>query len=123
MSDKGHTSGLKILSYLGKKINRKTSDRRQGLMAQLSSRTPLEHAMDLENELIEIQLLVDELEHQGLRYDAELLYGNLIKSVSVLMNKSRFLLLRLVGSTSAHVSDPDDSHAVWTGEVSLSHGC
>ena len=43
--------------------------------------------MDLDNEIIEIQLLVDELEHQGIRYDAELLYANLLKSVSGLMRK------------------------------------
>ena len=66
---RGHTSGLKILAYLGKKINRKTSDRRISLIMKMSLRAPLERVMDLENELIEIQLLVDEMEHQGSRFD------------------------------------------------------
>ena len=93
---RGHTSGLKILVHIGKKINRKTADRRQGLLTQLATRMPIEHVMDLKNELIEIQLLVDELEHQGLRYDAETLYGTLLRSVSILMGKTHAVLFRAV---------------------------
>ena len=82
---KGHTSGLKILAYLGRKINRKTSDRRVTLINQMSSRSPIANVMELENEIIEVQLMLDELEHQGIHFDAEILYANWVKSVSTLM--------------------------------------
>ena len=82
----GQVSGLKILTVLGRKINKKTSYKRLELITKLSSRTPLEHVVDLENELIEIQLLVDELERQGTQYNAEVLYTNLLKSIFVLMS-------------------------------------
>ena len=83
----GQVSGLKILTVLGRKINMKAPYRRSELINKLLSRTPLEHVVDLENELIDIQRLVDEMERQGLQCDAQLLYMTLLKSISVLMGK------------------------------------
>ena len=83
----GQVSGLKILTVLGRKINMKAPYRRSELINKLLSRTPLEHVVDLENELIEIQRLVDEMERQGLQCDAQSLYIILLKSISVLMGK------------------------------------
>ena len=85
-------SGLKRLTVLGRKINKKTSYRRIELITTLSSRKPIDRVVDLENELIEIQLLVDEMERQGVKYNAEALYMNLLKSISVLMGTTNAVL-------------------------------
>ena len=85
---------MKILTVLGRKINKKTSYQTLELMAKLSPRTPIDNVVDLEDELIEIQLLVDEIERQGLQYNAEQLYTNLLKSISVVMDKTHAVLFQ-----------------------------
>ena len=93
---RGHISGLKILAYLGKKINRKTDDRELTLMTQMSTREPIENIMDLENEITEFQFLLIEMNHQGVAYPSAVLFEKLYETIAPSMDKTNSNLIRVL---------------------------
>ena len=57
------------------------------LMNKLNTLRPLEHIMDLEQELFEIQMILDEIEHQGERYNSSSLHLVMDTIIASLMVK------------------------------------
>ena len=78
-------SGLQMLSFLGKKINKKCASRFLSLSNELTDRKPLLSAMDLSKELREISRLTDDLMHQGQPVEDITIYRVLRKAISELL--------------------------------------
>ena len=81
----GKTSGLKILSFIGKKVNKRSSGRWLHISSKLTERKPLQHISELEGELADINVLIDQVTHQGHAFGSKELFKVLHKSIKKLM--------------------------------------
>ena len=90
----GKTSGLKILAYIGKKVNKRSSGRWLHISSKLTERKPLQHISELEGELAEINVLIDQVTHQGHDFSSKEMSGQLSKVATWL----KWAVLHLGGS-------------------------
>ena len=81
-------------------------------MTQMSTREPIDNIMDLENEITEFQLLLDEMNHQGVAYPSAVLFEKLYKTIAPLMEKTNSSLIRVL---QLPVAEYKKSHGVRDG--------
>ena len=81
----GKTSGLKMVSHIGKKINKKCDSRYLDLYRQLTVRNPISSPADLSKELDSITLLIDDLAAQGQPVADTCLFSVLNNAISKLV--------------------------------------
>ena len=81
----GITSGLKILAFLGSKINKKCKGRFLTLNDQLASRVPITGPTQLKAELTTIDNLRQDITHQGQPISTESMYSILRRAISKLL--------------------------------------
>ena len=81
----GQTSGLKIISTLGNKINKRSDGKWLSLNNQITKRAPVSCLSDLGGELREIKKLLSEIRYQGYALGDREIYAIVNKSISLLV--------------------------------------
>ena len=107
---RGHASGLKIIAYVGQKINRRSSDRKRSLKKDLAKRPPLRHISEMENELLEIQAIMDDIDHQGQRLSSEELQAVLLEMIDNLLRQVDLAVLLAQPVYGLLKTHPDDGY-------------
>ena len=117
----GKTSGMKILAFIGKRVNKRNAGRWLSVSNKLNDRKPLRHINELETELTEIDSLMDQCTHQGHDVDSKQLYMVLNKSLKKLLAQDGsggkdYPSLQLVLATPVYACgkiNPLDGHALF----------
>lgn len=81
----GQTSGLKIISFVSQKVNKRNESRWLSINEKLTQRDPLTNINELQGELDQIDKLMDQMDHQGHSFSSRDLYAVLNKAVKKLV--------------------------------------